>query len=180
MPSFATSALAENAAAAVSDPRSSPLDARPSDPRTRSMGFLVTSPVASLTTFVVGVNVAAESARTAPALATHIGRLPRSVREERIDGVLQVLGGEQRARELGHDRVCRAGAILLLRLDDALGGGMRQRGAVGKPARQLARALLELGVGPDRVHDAPVLQRPRRVQVAGHHELARAGGPGAF
>ena len=41
MPSLATIDLTVNAAAAVSEPRSSPLDARPSETRTRSIGFFV-------------------------------------------------------------------------------------------------------------------------------------------
>src|SRR3954453_12683510 len=180
MPSLASSAFGENAPAAVSDARSSPLDARPSDTRTRSMGLLATSPLASLTIFVVGVNAAADTARTAAPLATHIRRLAGSVAEERLDRVLQVLGGEQRACQLGHARVRRARAVLLLCLDDALGGGVCHRRAVGERARQLARALLELGVGPDHVHDAPVLQRLCGVQVAGHDELARSGGPSSL
>ena len=44
MPSLATIDLTENAAAVVSEPRSSPFDARPSDTRARSIGFFATSP----------------------------------------------------------------------------------------------------------------------------------------
>src|SRR5436190_16492511 len=120
MPSLATIALTLNAAAVVSEPRSSPLDARPRDTRTRSIGFFATSPVASLTVAVLGVNVAAAIATAAADLAAHICRLSRPVGQERRDGALEVLRREELAGELGHDRVGRAGAALLLRLDDLL------------------------------------------------------------
>src|SRR4051812_38900108 len=116
MPSLATRAFAENAAAVVSEPRSSPLDARPKDTRTRSSGLLLTSPVASLTTRVLGVNAAAAIARTAADLTAHIRRLPRPVGQERLDGVLEVLGGKERAGAFRHDRIGGARATLLLGL----------------------------------------------------------------
>src|SRR5262245_2533987 len=113
MPSLATIELTLNPATVVSEARSSPLDARPSDTRVRSIGFFTTSPVASLTVVVLGVNAAAATATATAPLAAHIRRLTRPVGQERLDRVLEVLGREQPPRQLRHDRVGGAGAALL-------------------------------------------------------------------
>src|SRR5689334_1086053 len=47
---------------------------------------------------------AGNARRAVRASATLVGRLPRPLGQERLNGVLEVLGGEQRARLGGDDR----------------------------------------------------------------------------
>ena len=80
-----------------------------------------------------------------------VGGLAGPVGEERADGVLEVLGVEQRAGDLADDRVGRAGAALLLGATIALVAACASVGPLAILRGERARLLLERVVGQTRL-----------------------------
>src|SRR3954447_8910679 len=102
------------------------------------------------------------------------GGLAGSRFQERADGALEVLGVEQGAGDLGHERVGPRDPALERGADDALGRRVGDRRAVGEVAYVRAHGVLEAVVGEDAVDDVPALERVGAIQRAGVDELAGA------
>src|SRR4051812_42618870 len=105
-------------------------------------------------------------------------RLARPVVEERADRVLQVLGLEQAAGDVGSHLVGPLDPALEVGADDALRRAVRLRRSAGEPLGEAHPLLVELGVGKDSVDDVPALEGRRLVDAAAHHELPRPRRPG--
>src|SRR3712207_3764685 len=107
-----------------------------------------------------------------------VGRLPRSVSEEGVDRVAQVVCGEERTGDVGHQVVRGPRALSDGGGDQLLGGRVRHGGAGRDLAGVGAGGLGEALVGQHPVDHVPPLEDGGRVALAGEHQLLGPRGPG--
>ncbi len=93
----------------------------------------------------------------------------------------EVLGGEQLARQFGHERVGGARAAVLAHgAHDLLRRRVRARGPFRQAPCKGARGVVEALVGEHPVDHVPALERGGVIQLARHHQLARPCRPRAL